>query len=217
MAEQDGEMIRDFYLSIICAAVDKDPVTVLYYKGKKRIYLEPKQVLQYALCEYTKMSFQTVANLTFKESHATIMSNCGTIKNLLETDRNFRDRYDSALRQIEVQGFKRCVIIGETRGRPEDIKNKFKAAKEYLLRQNKFPVSPLSAINYTMNRFDAARQRYNDILRSYSVYVLPDYLMNTDCVLELNMAQRLGLEIIMADQEDINAYEKNVVIPEVKS
>ena len=182
-----NELFRDYCLGIICNHIGLDPEVVLFKRGKKRIFLEPKQVLQYALKTNTNLSWQDIADLTGKKSHATIMSNCRTIENLLETSKEFRERYERPLEMIRVKATKRCMIVSER----EIDKGRLRKVNDDLIKMGKFPVF-----------ITGARRRFSELLDCGSICLVPGYENSADAILEFQVAKRLGLEILYADKLD---------------
>ena len=96
-----------------------------YYGGKqyenlkcrKQQYIEPRQIAMYLIREIVrlndkKITFQFIAD-KFNKDHTTVLSACNTIKNRIETNKEFRSKIkyleNLVLRRLEMNG----LIISE--------------------------------------------------------------------------------------------------------
>ncbi len=190
----EDELIRDYYLEIICSNISKSPSDVLNYHGRKRELLEPRQVLQYALKENTTMSYKAIADLTKMKTHVVVMSNRKTVINLLETDRNFQYKYKEPLEMIRAKTTKRCLIIGNIYSLDQEGVEKVRAVLDKLIQKGKFPVLTYQEKGQVIPGF--IRKRYKDLLECGSVCVLNGFDQVLDAKIEYQMAERLGMEII---------------------
>jgi hypothetical protein len=73
---------------------------LLFSKTRKREIIQYRQLCHYYAKEKTLASLATIGECFGYKDHATVLNSCNTIKNLIETDSEFRKIHDKILREI---------------------------------------------------------------------------------------------------------------------
>lgn len=67
----------------------------LFLSGRSfRIIVEPRQISQYLARKFTKYSLNIVGDQLGRKDHATVLHSCKTVKNQIETNKNFKEDID---------------------------------------------------------------------------------------------------------------------------
>jgi len=77
---------------------------LIHSKSRRRELVMPRQVIMtisYHICEKRKISNRMVG-LIFKLDHATVSYSRKTVKNLIETDKNFREKFNKILYELGI-------------------------------------------------------------------------------------------------------------------
>lgn len=70
---------------------------------RKREIVQARQLAMYFSKSYTKHSLATIGSKLGKKDHATVLHACKTVKNLYDTDRNFKKHFDELDNMIKVK------------------------------------------------------------------------------------------------------------------
>lgn len=71
-------------------------------KTRKRNIVQARQITMYFAKEHTKASLTTIGLYCGNKDHATVLHSCRTVKNLIETDRDFKNSVEDLNRMIKV-------------------------------------------------------------------------------------------------------------------
>lgn len=75
-------------------------------KSRKTLDVEIRQFTAYILHQNTKtLSMQEIAKIVGKKSHATIIHSIKSVNNQLETNKNYKKKYEEVLKHLRVKGF----------------------------------------------------------------------------------------------------------------
>jgi len=88
----------DSIQSIVCDYYHLDP-SAIQGKSRKSEISSARQVTMYLAKKHTGASFSNIGKLVGKRDHATVLHACKTIRNLLETDKEFR----SSVEELEMR------------------------------------------------------------------------------------------------------------------
>ena len=70
-------------------------------KTRARCYVLPRQACHYLLNKKTKISLSKIGMRVGRKDHATVLHSCRTIRNLLQTDKEFRKQIEEIEKEIE--------------------------------------------------------------------------------------------------------------------
>lgn len=75
----------------------KIPIETICEKTRKRTVLEPRQVAMYLSKEHTHESLVDIGYQCGRKDHATVLHACKTVKNLLDTSAEFREKWKGVM------------------------------------------------------------------------------------------------------------------------
>lgn len=79
------------------------PIDKIHQKTRKREIVQARQLAMFFAKNYTKSSLAAIGSKCGKKDHATVLHACKTIKNLSETDKNFKKAMDEIENLIKVK------------------------------------------------------------------------------------------------------------------
>jgi|GEM_PF-2155719 len=98
------KQLRTEIINIIYNKVSKEMnvnPTDIKKRRRKREVVMPRQLVQYFLKEYTDLSLNKIGKKTGGYSHSTVLASTKTIKQLYETDKNFRQQFNKIKNYID--------------------------------------------------------------------------------------------------------------------
>lgn len=69
---------------------------------RDREFVVPRQIAMFLIKEHTKMSLVEIGKM-FNRDHSTVIYSIRTVRDLLETNKVFREKYEQIPRQIEAK------------------------------------------------------------------------------------------------------------------
>ena len=79
----------------------KTPVEVITMKTRERDTIELRQIAMYLSRRITKLSYKTIGLQIGNKNHATVMHACKTVSNLIETNREYLEKYSELFKMFE--------------------------------------------------------------------------------------------------------------------
>lgn len=136
--EKEGRM--EIIVKIVCTYFNLDRYQ-LSQSIRARDIVYPRQVAMYFMREYTKASLQDIARFFYKKSHLTAKYACETIDNILDTDREERER----LFYLEKIIFK---ALNSDTGKSYDIRISYEDKFMTVITRSNFNTSSLIEISH---------------------------------------------------------------------
>ncbi|MCB9034850.1 MAG: chromosomal replication initiator protein DnaA [Chitinophagales bacterium] len=78
------------------------PVEKLKESTRKRQFVQARQLSMYFAKEYTKFSLKAIGSEFGGRDHSTVIHSCQAVKNLIDTDEEFKDAVDELKKRIEL-------------------------------------------------------------------------------------------------------------------
>ncbi len=78
-------------IEIVCKDYELSPETIQVNIRRTEIR-EPRQICHFFAKELTNLTMQRIGDLIGHKDHATVIHSCKTVLNLMETDREYRER-----------------------------------------------------------------------------------------------------------------------------
>jgi chromosomal replication initiator protein len=78
-------------IKVVCKEFEISPET-LQSKSRKRGIVTPRQVIHYFAKNNTKLSYESIGILGGFKDHSTVIYSCKVVGDLIETNREFRER-----------------------------------------------------------------------------------------------------------------------------
>jgi len=79
------------------------PIDKINSSTRKREIVQARQLAMYFSKTYTKHSLATIGTKLGKKDHATVLHACKTVKNLCDTDRDFRKHFDEIENMLKIK------------------------------------------------------------------------------------------------------------------
>ncbi len=95
------EITIDYIQQTVCKYFDI-PLEKLKSKSRKRETVQVRQLAMYFSKLYTKSSLAVIGNKCGNKDHATVLHACKTVRNLLDTDKNFKKYVDELENIIKI-------------------------------------------------------------------------------------------------------------------
>lgn len=95
------EITIDFIQKVVCDYF-KISVDVLQAKTRKREIVQARQIAMYFAKQMTQASLSSIGSQIGKKDHATVLHACKTVKNLKDTDRDFRKYLEEIEHKIKM-------------------------------------------------------------------------------------------------------------------
>ena len=93
------EISIDYIQKTVCEYF-KVKIEDIQSKTRKRDVVQARQLAMYFAKQYTKASLASIGTQIGKRDHATVLHACKTVKNLQETDKQFRGYIEDISRKI---------------------------------------------------------------------------------------------------------------------
>lgn len=77
------------------------PIEVITMKTRERDIIELRQIAMYLSRKITKISYKTIGLQIGNKHHATVMYACNIVMNLLETNREYLEKYSELFKMFE--------------------------------------------------------------------------------------------------------------------
>ena len=77
------------------------PVEIITMKTRERDTIELRQIAMYLSRRITKLSYKTIGLQIGNKNHATVMHACKTVSNLIETNREYLEKYSELFKMFE--------------------------------------------------------------------------------------------------------------------
>lgn len=84
---------------VICAEWGIPPAR-LYEKTRLRQVVEPRQLMFFWMAKNTKETLESIGAV-YKKDHATVLHGKRAVENLIETNAEYREKFDNCMQQIE--------------------------------------------------------------------------------------------------------------------
>lgn len=78
------------------------PVEKLKEPTRKRQFVQARQLSMYFAKEFTKASLKSIGQQFGGRDHSTVIHSCQAVKNLVDTDEDFKDSVDELRKRIEL-------------------------------------------------------------------------------------------------------------------
>ena len=78
------------------------PIEVITMKTRERDIIELRQIAMYLSRKLTKISYKTIGLQIGNKNHATVMHACKTVRNLIETNREYEEKYIELFKMFEL-------------------------------------------------------------------------------------------------------------------
>jgi len=98
--KQKKELSIDYILKVVCDYFKIDP-KVLHARTRKREIVQARQIAMYFSKNLTKESLSTIGSEIGGKDHSTVLHAYKTVKNLIQTDKNFKNFIDDIDRQLK--------------------------------------------------------------------------------------------------------------------
>jgi chromosomal replication initiator protein len=96
------EVSIDYIQKVVCDYFDL-PIELLKSKTRKREVVQARQIAMYFAKKMTKSSLANIGMHCGGKDHATVLHACRTVKNLTETDKNFRKYLEDLEKKLSIQ------------------------------------------------------------------------------------------------------------------
>ncbi|TVR41562.1 MAG: chromosomal replication initiator protein DnaA [Cryomorphaceae bacterium] len=96
------EVSIDYIQKVVCDYFDL-PIELLKSKTRKREVVQARQIAMYFAKKMTKSSLANIGLHCGGKDHATVLHACRTVKNLTETDKNFRKYLEDLEKKLSIQ------------------------------------------------------------------------------------------------------------------
>ncbi len=96
------EVSIDYIQKVVCDYFDL-PIELLKSKTRKREVVQARQIAMFFAKKMTKSSLANIGMHCGGKDHATVLHACRTVKNLTETDKNFRKYLDDLEKKLSIQ------------------------------------------------------------------------------------------------------------------
>jgi chromosomal replication initiator protein len=96
------EVSIDYIQKVVCDYFDL-PIELLKSKTRKREVVQARQIAMFFAKKMTKSSLANIGMHCGGKDHATVLHACRTVKNLTETDKNFRKYLEDLEKKLSIQ------------------------------------------------------------------------------------------------------------------
>jgi chromosomal replication initiator protein len=97
-------------IKIVCASEFGIPYRDIDIKTKKREVVQARQVAHFICRNRTKLSLSEIGIRCGQKDHATVLFSYKTVKNLYQTDRNYRDVVNRILLRLDAEKLKEELL-----------------------------------------------------------------------------------------------------------
>ncbi|MCX7954289.1 MAG: chromosomal replication initiator protein DnaA [Bacteroidales bacterium] len=95
------EMSIDFIQKVVCEYFDITP-EMLKQKTRKHEIVQARQIIMFFARMYTKKSLSVIGSIVGGKDHATVLHACKAIKNLMETNKKFKQQIEEIERKLKL-------------------------------------------------------------------------------------------------------------------
>lgn len=179
----------------------------IYQNTRRRHIVIARQICMYLANKYTLLSATEIGREIGGKTHSTVIHACRTVKNRMQTERDFRyeiTRMEETIQSRYREMYKAKVYIsGKISGLPlPQVKQKFAHAAAQIKKAGYVAVNPVdNGLSEHAAWSDHMRADIKLMLDCDIVYLLPDWTHSKGAVIEKKLAEALGIKCVATINE----------------